>query len=241
MTPPISASRPISTCSHCPRAKLPSHLVDESPSIAIAGAMPRGGAEEAVARHSLRGGSCSSAPDARDAASTLKTPASVLENLATVWLRTCCVSSAMNGRSECRWVNFGVPFKFRASRAVQNEPRAKQPELRAQTLDAKLLRVTDVPQLGTWRQTLIRVSVSCISRAVMSAGPMRQSPVLPICSQRSISEDSHPGAPTRALFPGKVPATTQRQIVQRCRPVSVQHRALVPRRFSSRAPQKLPS
>jgi hypothetical protein len=68
---------------------LPTHLVDESPSIAIAGVVPRGGVEEAVARHSLRGGSCSSAPDARNAASTLKSPASVLENLATVWLRTC--------------------------------------------------------------------------------------------------------------------------------------------------------
>src|SRR5271155_4502769 len=99
MTPPISASRPISTCNQCPGAKLPSHLVDESPSIAIAGAMPRGGVEEAVARHSLRGGSCSSAPEARDAASTIKTPASVLENLATVWLLCLLFSEEWSKRA----------------------------------------------------------------------------------------------------------------------------------------------
>jgi hypothetical protein len=85
----------MSTCNQLPGAKLPSHLVTGSPSIAIAGVMPGCGVAEDVARHSLRGGSCSSAPDARDAASTLKSPASRLENLATLWLCTCCAFSAV--------------------------------------------------------------------------------------------------------------------------------------------------
>ena len=46
---------------------MPSQRVPASPSMAIAGAMLGAEGEEAVARHSLRGGRLSSAPQAREA------------------------------------------------------------------------------------------------------------------------------------------------------------------------------